>query len=72
MTDLSPAAQTVVEAAWSAFWSKDAEAPQDAELIAAATLRAAADQMAAWADNDGKIELDDLLAIADELDPPSS
>jgi hypothetical protein len=45
MTDLSPAAQAVKDAAWGSFWSDEAMAPNDAEIIAAAALRAAADQI---------------------------
>lgn len=67
MTDpLSPAARAVVEAAWSAFWSKDAEAPQDAELIAAAALRAAADHVEH--DWDGFEIADYLCSLAAELE----
>ena len=44
MTEISPAAQAVYEATWAAYWLKDAEHPADAELIAAAALRAAAGQ----------------------------
>ena len=45
MTDLSPAAQSVRDAAFSAYWSAEQEAPNDAHVIAAAALRAAADQV---------------------------
>jgi hypothetical protein len=45
MTDLSPAAQAIAKAAWAAFWSSEAMAPNDAEVIAAAALRAVADQV---------------------------
>ena len=63
MADLSPAARAVHKAAWSAYWIKDAEAPQDAELIAAAALRAAALYC--------KRDRAQLVSLADELDPPS-
>jgi len=43
MDDLSPAAQSVLDAAFSAYWSAEQEAPNDAHVIAAAALRAAAD-----------------------------
>jgi hypothetical protein len=43
---LSPAAQAVKDAAFSAYWSAEQEAPNDAHVIAAAALRAAADQVA--------------------------
>jgi propanediol dehydratase small subunit len=74
MTDLSPTAQAVLDAAISA-----AESP-DAEAVAAAALRAAADQVVPEDYSDaydcclviiGEIR-EELLAIADELDPPSS
>lgn len=45
MSELSPAAQAVFEAAWTAYWPKNAEQPADAELIAAAAIRAAADEV---------------------------
>jgi hypothetical protein len=48
MTDqpLSPAAQAVKDAAQDAYWLWDSMCPADAETIAAAALRAAADQVA--------------------------
>jgi hypothetical protein len=75
MTDLSPAAQAVRDAAFSAYWSAEQEAPNDAEVIAAAVLRAAADQV----ENlycDGDVEdspgvvfaLRQLMLIAAELE----
>ena len=42
---LSPAAQAVLDAAFSAYWSAEQEAPNDEGMIAAAALRAAADQV---------------------------
>jgi hypothetical protein len=42
---LSPAAQAVRDAAFSAYWSAEQEAPNDEQMIAAAALRAAADQV---------------------------
>lgn len=82
MTSLSPQAQAVRDAAFSAYWSAEQEAPNDAEVIAAAALRAAADQVAPevyfsytdhrdWdqgmeARNDAIREA--ILAIADELE----
>ena len=45
MSEFSPAAQAVFEAAWTAYWPKNAEQPADAELIAAAAIRAAADEV---------------------------
>jgi hypothetical protein len=43
--ELSPAAQAVRDAAFSAYWSAEQEAPNDEGMIAAAALRAAADQV---------------------------
>ena len=45
MTPLSPAAQAVLDAAQAAYWMFDAMCPADADAIAAAVLRAAADQV---------------------------
>jgi hypothetical protein len=45
MTDLSPAAQAVLDATQDAYWLWDSMCPADAETIAAAALRAAADQV---------------------------
>ena len=45
MIELSPAAQAVLDAAFSAYWSAEQEAPNDEGMIAAAALRAAADQV---------------------------
>ena len=45
MIELSPAAQAVRDAAFSAYWSAEQEAPNDEGMIAAAALRAAADQV---------------------------
>ena len=45
MTELSPQAQAVLDAAFSAYWSAEQEAPNDEQMIAAAALRAAADQV---------------------------
>jgi hypothetical protein len=42
---LSPAAQAVLEAATAAFWDHESMAPSDPDVIAAATLRAVADQV---------------------------
>ncbi len=42
---LSPAAQAVLDAAFSAYWSAEQEAPNDEGMIAAAALRAASDQV---------------------------
>ena len=45
-TPLSPAAQAVLDAANKAYWRWDLMYPADADAIAAAALRAAADQVA--------------------------
>jgi len=45
MTDISPAAQVVKDAAQDAYWLWDSMCPADAETIAAAALRTAADQV---------------------------
>ena len=45
MIELSPVAQAVRDAAFSAYWSAEQEAPNDEQMIAAAALRAAADQV---------------------------
>jgi len=61
MTDLSPVAQAVLNAVED----------QDEfryRLLAAAALSAAANQMAAWSDENGRIDLDDLYEIAAELE----
>ena len=72
MTNLSPAAQAVRDAAFSAYWSAEQEAPNDAEVIAAAALRAAAQALAYEAYGEGWFELvvdtADLYAIAAELE----
>jgi hypothetical protein len=45
MTELSPQTQAVLDAAFSAYWSAEQEAPNDEGMIAAAALRAVADQV---------------------------
>ena len=60
MTDLSPAAQAVLDAANKAYWLWDAMCPADADAIAAAALRAAA----LVCKRDSAI----LLSLADELE----
>ena len=65
MTNLSPAAQAVLDAAINV-----AESP-DAEAIAAAALRAAAKQMSCYQSRKFLYSIADamkLLAIADELE----
>jgi len=59
-TPLTPAAQAVRDAAFSAYWTAE-EAPNGIGMIAAAALRAAADQVNHhW---NGLECVDDLLAI---------
>jgi hypothetical protein len=67
---LSPAARAVLDAAFSAYWSAEQEAPNDEGMIAAAALRAAADQVvpethAGFARHSIRLR---LLAIAAELE----
>ena len=59
---LSPAAQAALEAATAAFWDHESMAPFDPDVIAAATLRAAAPFMQFMQDHKK------LLAIATELE----
>jgi hypothetical protein len=77
---LSPAAQAVLDAAFSAYWSAEQEAPNDEGIIAAAALKAAANQVVPEPDDIDKGSLslaairyrckvrDQLLAIAAELE----
>jgi hypothetical protein len=60
MTNLSPDTQAVRDAAFSAYWSAEQEAPNDAHVIAAAALRAAA----VYCTRERRI----LMTIADELE----
>ena len=66
-TPLSPAAQAVLDAYWD-----DVPLEAGAKCGLAAALRAAAGQMAAWADEDGRVDLADIFAIAAELDDTNS
>jgi hypothetical protein len=84
MTELSPQAQAVLDAAFSAYWSAEQEAPNDAHVIAAAALRAAADQVVPEEDSyeggfsdsfehqcrasERRLARAELLAIAAELE----
>jgi hypothetical protein len=80
MADLSPSAQAVFDAAFKAYWNWDEDVPANSHTIAAAALRAAADQLFPkpddW-DNDNmseqglwllRLKCDQLLAIAAELE----
>lgn len=62
MTELSRAAQAVLTAAKDAYWSTEEMCPNDAEVIAAAALRAAA--IYSCCPVDRRI----LMTIADELE----
>jgi len=74
MTELSPQAQAVLDAAFSAYWSAEQEAPNDALVVATAALKAVADQVVPrdkypssdWTDKD-EVRYQ-LLAIAAELE----
>ena len=78
MTDLTPAARAVLDAANKAYWLWDQMCPADAEIIAAAALRAAADQVAPSDLDEPRNYLpmamecqrirEELLAIATELE----
>jgi hypothetical protein len=80
MTELSPQTQAVLDAAFSAYWSAEQEAPNDEGMIAAAALRAAADQVVPEPDDIDKGSLslaairyrckvrDQLLEVAAELE----
>jgi hypothetical protein len=72
---LSPAARAVLDAAFSAYWSAEQEAPNDEGMIAAAALRAATDQCKIewnyhpdYPETEWVIIVSDLLAIAAELE----
>jgi hypothetical protein len=75
MTELSPQAQAVLDAAFSAYRSAEQEAPNDEGMIAAAALRAVVEQLG-YSNVPEEfahlrplvINSDDLLAIAAELD----
>ena len=76
MTDkqLSPAAQAVKDAAQDAYWLWDSMCPADAETIAAAALRAAAEKLGYiiydYENNEhpSVVNVADILAIANELE----
>ena len=66
---MSPAAQAVKDAAQDAYWLWDSMCPADAETIAAAALRAAADQFNSVEAMPGApFCRNKLLAIANELE----
>ena len=66
---MSPAAQAVKDAAQNAYWLWNSMCPADAETIAAAALRAAADQFNSVEAMPGApFCRNKLLAIAHELE----
>jgi len=81
MTELSPAAQAVLDAAADVYWDWSDMSPASSSTIAAAALRAAADQVVPpaleeeWRDRNQALPLTKmveirlkLLAIAAELE----
>ena len=68
MTDLSPAAQAVLDAVFD-HWPGGYNHPGKPRCVAAA-LRAAADQLSYKLplEDDGRVDVSDLLAIATELE----
>ena len=75
MTDpLSPAAQAVLDAASDVYWDWTDMEPAASSVIAAAALRAAADQNSycLYGSDYYVIAKDDLLAIAAELEGVTS
>ena len=73
MTDLSPAAQAVLDAADDVYWDWADMSPASSSIIAAAALRAAAEELGYNIvydddDKDYMVNVADLLAIAAELE----
>lgn len=69
MTELSPAAQAVLDAASEVYWDWGDMVPSASHTIAAAALRAAADQLTFEDSLAGDvINPGELLALADELE----
>jgi hypothetical protein len=68
MVDLSPAAQSVLKAAEGSYWCFDAMAPANAEVIAAATIRAVADAVAPIAMPHRRKVREELYGIANQLE----
>ena len=66
MSELSPAAQAVLDAAHFVYWAHDEVHVADPAVIAAAALRSVADQF--FTDWDGMCCAEHLLAIATELE----
>ena len=74
-TQLSPAAQAVLDAANNAYWLWDQMYPADADVIAAAALRAAAEQCQIewnyhpdYPETERVVVASDLTTIAAELE----
>ena len=68
---LSPAAQAVRDAAFSAYWSAEQEAPNDEGMIAAAALRELVFQLQYYNCLEGEDMILDaraILELADELE----
>ena len=66
MTDLSPAAQAVLDAAADVYWDWANMSPASSSIIAAAALRAAAGYL--FPNDTAQQCYDRLLAIAAELE----
>jgi hypothetical protein len=67
MTNLSPAAQAVLDAAADVYWDWADMSPASSSIIAAAALRAAANEVCLrWAELEHPADI--LNAIADELE----
>ena len=67
MSDLSPAAQAVLDAAADVYWDWSDMSPASSSIIAAASLRAAANEVCLrWAELEHPADI--LNAIADELE----
>jgi hypothetical protein len=65
---LSPAAQAVLDAAAYVYWDWSDLSPASSSTIAAAALRAVAEQMC-YARGPGMVvDVDDLLSVATELE----
>jgi hypothetical protein len=72
MTELSPAAQAVLDAAADVYWDWSDMSPASSSTIAAAALRALVGANAYEVEGEGwyslVIDVDDIYAIADELE----
>ena len=68
MTNLSPQAQAVKKSADDAYWLWDQMCPADANIIAAAALRALVSECETWEDGTYMVKSNDILEIAKELE----